>query len=49
MSEEKPGLCGHELDDQGTPDLLTWEGDEPGDGDNTEVAWGTVSAYGAGE
>jgi hypothetical protein len=36
-----------DVDGDGTPDLLTWEGDEPGDGDNTEVAWGTVAAYGS--
>jgi hypothetical protein len=35
-----------DVDGQGTPDLLTWEGDEPGDGDNTEVAWGSVASYG---
>jgi hypothetical protein len=33
--------------ENGTPDLITWEGDEPGDGDNTEVAWGTVEDYGS--
>jgi hypothetical protein len=38
-----------DVDGEGTPDLLTWDGGESGDGDNTEVAWGTVAAYGAGE
>jgi hypothetical protein len=35
-----------DVDGDGTPDLLTWEGDEPGDGENTEVAWGAVEDYG---
>jgi len=37
-----------DIDGNGTPDLLTWEGEEPGDGENTEVAWGTVEGYGSG-
>lgn len=39
-----------DIDGNGTPDLLTWEGGEPGaddgDGENEEVAWGTVAAWG---
>jgi hypothetical protein len=32
-------------DDRGEPDLLTWGEDEIGDGQEPEVAWGTVKDY----
>jgi hypothetical protein len=32
-------------DDEGEPDLVTWEDDGGDDGENREVAWGTIAQY----
>jgi hypothetical protein len=32
-------------DDQGEPDIVTWEDEDGDDGENWEVAWGTIAQY----